>query len=65
MDTGNHTANEMKGVVKAGKNFYCHCREKEKEKITIGKMPNQPLPLNDFRVMIRKIPKTQEWKKGI
>lgn len=26
-------------------------------------MPNQPLPLNDFRVMIREIPETQEGKK--
>lgn len=26
-------------------------------------MPNQPLPLNDFRGVIREIPETQEWKK--
>lgn len=26
-------------------------------------MPNQPLPLNDFRVMISEIPETQERNK--
>lgn len=37
--------------------------EREKKIITNGRMPNQPLPLNDFRVMIREIPETQEGKK--
>lgn len=37
--------------------------KKEEKKITNGKMPNQPLPLNDFRVTITEIPETQEGKK--
>jgi hypothetical protein len=29
----------------------------EKKKITIGRLPNPPLPLNDFHFQIKKKPK--------
>lgn len=62
MDTGNHTAHQ-KGGCKSSNIFLLPLERKSKKKITNGKMPNQPLPLNDFRVMIREIPETQEWKR--